>query len=258
MVMEFVPIRMLSPVWARGRARVEDREIVLDEDRAERYGFATLEETEQMAFDLAALPYGDDKAAVGFVGRWGLLWHGADHLGSGACRESLEDCWVESGRLLFAAEMYMTIQEAKDKDSAKPIQDSIRRSGGIGFPSLSPWSKHFVDDYIDGASIILQGIINDGLNEGPNEEPGRKGGQRCWWGLQTVGAGKFRLEQYPPDLLSRAYSAFALVIANEVEVRPCKVCQRPFRPPTKRSWACKDHVNTYRSQRNRANPESSP
>lgn len=53
--MEFAPIQMLSPVW--GRARVEDGEIVLDEDRAERYGFATLEETEQMAFDLAALPW---------------------------------------------------------------------------------------------------------------------------------------------------------------------------------------------------------
>ena len=76
--MEFVPIRMLSPAWARGRARVEHGEIVLDGDRADRYGFERPEESERMAFDLAALSYGDEKAAVSFAGRWGLLWHGAD------------------------------------------------------------------------------------------------------------------------------------------------------------------------------------
>jgi hypothetical protein len=254
--MEFAPVRVLGRVWARGRAQIEDGEIVLGKDRAMVYGFGTPEESERMALDLTALPYGDEKAVVGFAGRWGLLWHGADDLGSGECRESLQDWWVEAGRLRFVADMYATIQDAKRKDSAKPIQDFIRGRGGIGFPSLSPGSDNFDERYIDGAGYILEGIINDGLNAGPNEEPGREGGRRCWWGLEAAGAGEFRLTQYTPDLLSRAYSAFALLIANKVEIRPCKVCQRPFRPKTKRSWACDEHVNTYRSQRNRKKPEA--
>jgi hypothetical protein len=254
--MEFAPIRMLSPAWARGRARVENGEIVLDEDRADRYGFETPEESERMAFDLAALPYGDEKAAVSFAGRWGLLWHGADDLVGGKCQESLQDWWVEAGRLRFVVKMYLAIQDAKRKDSAKPVQDLIRSLGGVGFPSLSPKRENFIEDYIFGAGVILQGIVNDGLNAGSNEEPGRNGGRRCWWGLEAVGPGEFKLAQFPPDLLSRAYSAFAHLIANRVEIRPCKVCQRPFHPPTKRSWACPDHVNTLRSQRNRAKPRT--
>jgi hypothetical protein len=95
-------------------------------------------------------------------------------------------------------------------------------------------------------------MINDGLYAGPNEiPPSHTGKRRCWWGLVAVGPGEFRLTQYPPDLLSRAYSAFATLIANNVATRPCKVCGKLFRPKTQRSLACEEHVNTYRSRRNR-------
>jgi hypothetical protein len=258
--MEIAPVTVLSPVWARGRARVENGQIILDEARAEEYGFENPEASERMAFDLAALSrhqgdenLGDEKQVVSFVRRYGLLWHGADDLGSGECRESVQDWWVETGRLNFVGFFYQTLMESNRGGSAKPIQELIRRSGGIGFPSLSPSSKDFDQAYIWAASLILRDMINDGLNAGPNEiPPSRTGKQRCWWGLATVGPGEFRLAQYPPDLLSRAYAAFSVLIGNRVETRSCRVCGKLFRPKTRRSVACEEHVDTYRSQRWRA------
>ncbi len=103
--MEIAPVRVLSPVWARGRARVENEEIILDEARAEEYGFENPEASERMAFDLAVLSLhpGDEKEVVSFVGRYGLLWHGRMIWGAGSagsrCKiggQSLPGCtsWV--------------------------------------------------------------------------------------------------------------------------------------------------------------------
>jgi hypothetical protein len=42
--------------WVRGPARIIDGEVVLNEDRAERYLLIDPEENERMAFALASLP----------------------------------------------------------------------------------------------------------------------------------------------------------------------------------------------------------
>ena len=256
--METAPVRVLSPVWARGRARVENEEIILDEARAEEYGFENPEASERMAFDLAVLSLhpGDKKEVVSFVGRYGLLWHGADDLGSGECRESLQDWWAESARLYLVGLFYDALMKSKRDESVKPIQTLLRRSAAPGFPALSPSSEDFHQNYVTLASIMLQEMINEGLNAGPNEiPPSSTGKRRCWWGLQAVGSGEFRLAQYPPDLLSRAYSAFSVLIAGNVETRFCPVCGIQFRPRTRRSVACPDHVSTYRNQRWREKQE---
>jgi hypothetical protein len=257
--MEVAPIRVLSPAWAKGPARIENGEIALDEERAEVYKFKTPEDSERMAFDLAALSRqgSTESDAVGFAGRYGLLWHGADDLGSGECREPLQEWWIEAGRLNFVGALYQAIVDSKRDGSEKPVQSLLRRSAAIGFPSLRSESEGYVQSYIAGASVILQDIVNDGLYAGPNEIlPSRTGKRRCWWGLAAVGPGEFRLAQYPPDLLSRAYSAFAAVIANNVATRSCKVCGKLFRPKTRRSVACDEHVDTYRSRRWREDQET--
>lgn len=258
--MEIAPVRMLSPVWAKGPAEIKNGEIILDEGRAEEYGYSTPEQSEQMTFDLAVIGAGgpDEKEVSTFVRRYGLLFHGANDLGSGECRESLQDWWTEAGRLNFVGAFYQTIQDAKNENSARPVQDFLRRHGAKGFPFLDPHSEHFVEDYISAASIRLQGMINEGLNEGSNEAPPtRQKKRRSWWGLAAVGPGEFRLTQYPPDLLTRAYSAFALLIATNTETEFCRVCGRQFRPASKNSPpACKHDQSTYRSWRRRGDPRA--
>ena len=250
--MEVAPIRVLSSEWARGPTRIENGEIVLDEERAEVYTFKSPEDSERMALDLAALSRqgATEKDAVGFAVRYGLLWHGADDVGGGGCREPLQEWWIEAGRLNLVGALYQAIMDSKRDGSQKPVQNMLRRSAAIGFPSLRSESEDYVQDYIVGAGMILQDIVNDGLNADPNEiPPSRSGKRRCWWGLAAVGPGEFRLAQYAPDLLSRAYSAFASLIANNVATRSCKVCGKLFRPKSKRPVACEEHVDTYRSRR---------
>ncbi len=249
--MEIAPVGVIGVTWAKGRARVENGEIVLDLDRAEEYEFNSPEDSERMAFDLAVLARGGEKEVVSFAGRYGLLWHGWDDLKrSGECRESLLDWWAESGRLYLVGLFHDALIKTKRDGSVKPVQDLLRRSGAPGFPFLSPSRKNFHHNYVTLASLILQDMINEGLNGGPNEiPPSGTGKRRCWWGLKVVGPGEFRLAQYPPDLLSRAYSAFSVLIAGNVETRFCPVCGIQFRPKSRRSDACPDHVNTYRSQR---------
>lgn len=246
---------VLGTTWAKGRAWVENGEIVLDEDRATRYEFKSPEDSERMAFELAALPWHtrDEREAKGFVGRWGLLWHGAQDLGSGECREPLDDWWVEAGRLNFVGALYQTILNSKREGSAKPIQDLLRRWGGSGFPFLRPGSKTFDEDYITEASIVLANMINEGLFAGANEiPPSYKGKRPCRWGLATVGPGEFRLTQIPPDLLSRAYSAFAALIANNAETQFCPVCGKQFRPTPRQGPCCSSTcTSTARSRRYR-------
>ena len=106
--MEIAPVTVLSPRWAKGPARIEGGEIILGKDRATAYDFAQPEESERMAFELAALPWRekDQRKVVSFVRRYGLLWHGWDDMRSGECRESLEDWWREAARLWFVGGFY--------------------------------------------------------------------------------------------------------------------------------------------------------
>ena len=113
--MEITPISVVGKTWAKGRARVENGEIVLDKDRAEEYEFRRPEDSERMAFDLAALVQhkGDEREAKSFAGRHGLLWHGGEDLeSSGECRESLGDWWREGGAMSCVGGLYENIWSA--------------------------------------------------------------------------------------------------------------------------------------------------
>jgi hypothetical protein len=117
--MEIAPISVVGRTWANGRARVENGEIVLAKDRAGPYEFRRPEDSEQMAFDLAALARhkGDEREAVRFASHYGLLWHGWDDLvRSGECRESLDDWWREASRLDFVGALYQNIWKSRREE----------------------------------------------------------------------------------------------------------------------------------------------
>lgn len=256
--MEIAPVSVVGATWAKGQTRVENGEIILEKGRAEEYEFKSPEESERMAFDLAALVrhVGDEREAKSFAGRHGLLWHGWDDLKNGECRESLEDWWREAGRLYFAGALYYNIWKSKRDGSAKKVQNFLRQYG-YGFPYLVPNSKDFDNEYITEASLVLQALVDEGLNAGPNDDPAApKRRRRSRWALATVGPGKFRLTQYTPDLLSRSYSAFTTIIAGNTETRFCRVCRKQFRPRSKRTEACDEHQGTLRSWRTRGDPRA--
>jgi hypothetical protein len=151
---------------------------------------------------------------------------------------------------------YDALAKSKREDSAKPVQNFLRKFGR-GFPALPATHKDFDNLYMKSASVMIEELINDGLNAGPNRNPqSRQGKRRTWWGLKAVGPGDFALLQYPPDLVSRAYSAFAWLIANDVETRICEVCYKPFTPtPRQKSDACSQTCrNTLKSRKLRATP----
>jgi hypothetical protein len=256
--MDIAPIRVPSPTWARGRAWIEDDQIVLDKGRTkvyDVYGFESPRDSERMAFDLTSLAgtQQDERKIVSFVMRWGLLWHGEEDLDKGECRETLQDWWTEAARLWFVGALYTHLMDSKDEGSATTVQKFLRRFG-FGFPSLPPTHIDFDNRYITGASKMIQDLINEGLNAGSNQEPqSAKGKRRCWWGLAAGGPGDFVLIQYPPDLLTRAYSAFAWLIANNVETRICPVCNSLFRPKPRQGVCCSPaHQSTYRARKSRA------
>lgn len=248
--MEIAPIRVVGLSWAKGPAKVEGGDVVLDRGRAEPYEFLNPEASERMAFELAVLPWHrqDEKEVVRFVRRYGLLSHSAEDVRRGECRESLKDWWREATALHFVGAFYQNLMDSKKSGSAKEIQGFLRQFG-YGFRFLKPEAVNFDQAYMTEASIMLANLINAGLH-------GRLSGKRCEWGLNAIDPpGSFRLTQHPPDLISRAYAAFATLIATNVETRFCPVCGKQFRPKTRRSAACPDHVATYRSQRHKKRQE---
>jgi hypothetical protein len=257
--MEIAPVRVVGATWAKGRAQVMNGEIFLDKNRAKEYEFRSPEDSERMAFDLAALTRhaGDEREARRFAGSHGLFWHGWDDLKRiGECREPLEDWWREAARLYFVGALYQSLLESKRDGSATKVQNFLRQYGH-GFPYLAPESKDFDQKYILEASIMLEVLINEGLNAGPNEDPAApKRRRRCRWALATIGPGEFRLTQETPDLLSRSYSAFATLIFGNVETRFCRVCGKQFRPKSRRGLACDEHQSTLRTWRKRGDPRA--
>lgn len=245
--MEIAPILVMGLDWVRGPAKIEDGEVVLDRGRAEKYEFLNAEASEMMAFELAALPWHkrDEREVVTFVWRYGLLSHSAEDVGRGECRESLEDWWREATALHFVGAFYQSLMDSRESGSAKKVQDFLRQFG-YGFRILKPEAADLDQAYMAEASILLANLVNVGMN-------GRRGEERCVWGLNAIGPGAFRLTQHPPDLISRAYAAFATLIANNVETRFCVVCGTQFRPKTKRSETCGDAcASTKRGRRFRA------
>ena len=205
------------PEWVRGPARVEGQEIVLDERRAERYWLYESEQAEQMAFDLAAMAWhrsGRDPDQVrAFVRRYGLLWHGPDKVGSGECRESLEDWWSAAEGLSAVLAMSAALGEAMREGSGEPIRRFFLESAGLRVSfGVSSDEAH-----IRAATTIAAKLLNDGQRDGH-------------WGLVTAGPGEVQLAYYPTNLVAASYANIGALVATKAEFRECPGCGRIFQP----------------------------
>jgi hypothetical protein len=200
------------PEWARGPAFVEGNEVVLDESRAESYWLHEPEQVEKMAFDLAAMAFHrsgrDPQQAVAFVRRYGLLWHGLDEVGSGRCRESLDDWWHEAEKLSSLLLTSVKLGEAMRESSAAPVREYFEVLG-IGFETD--------EAYLMAATIAAARSINRGLED-------------TKWGMEVIEPGELRLTHYPPNLVSAAYANLGALISKKVEFKECPGCGRVFPP----------------------------
>jgi hypothetical protein len=200
------------PEWVRGPAIVEGDEIILDESRAETYWLHGSEQVEQMAFDLAAMAFHrsgrDPQQAVAFVRRYGLLWHGTDKLGSGSCREPLNNWWHEAEKLSSLLLTSVKLGEAMREGSAAPVRKYFEELG-IGFETD--------ETYLMAATTIAARLINQGM-------------QDTKWGMEVIEPGELRLTHYPPNLVSAAYANLSALISKKVEFKECPGCGRVFPP----------------------------
>lgn len=203
------------PEWAKGPARIEGGEIVLDESKAQKYWLYEAEQTERMAFDLAAMAFHtsgrDPQQAKAFVRRYGLLWHGPDKLGSGECRESLGDWWSAAEGLSALLAMSTALGEAMRDRSADPVRRFFARIGGL------PFDLPTDEAYLMAATTIAARLINQGLQEGR-------------WGMATAQPGELQLAYYPTNLVDAAYANIGALVATKAAFKECPGCGRIFKP----------------------------
>ena len=202
------------PEWARGPTRIEGNAVILDESRAERYWFYETEEVDTIAFDLAAMALhrsGRNPEQVrAFARRYGLLWHGADKLGSGDCRESLDSWWDEAQRLSSVLFISIRLGQAMREGTAAPIRKYLD-SLGITFDPPTD------ETYLMAATTMIARLLNQGLQDSK-------------WGMTVSKPGDMRLAHYPPNLVSAAHANLAMLTATKTEFKECPGCGRAFLP----------------------------
>lgn len=202
------------PEWARGKARIEGQEIVLDESKADTYWLYESERAEQMAFDLAAMAprrSGRDPQQVkAFVQRYGLLWHGPDKLSSGECREPLADWWLAAENLHTVLYFSTKIGASLREGSAAPVRRLFEGSGVTFNPPTD-------EAYLMAATRGVAVLLNEGLHDGQ-------------WGMVTGNPGEVRLAFYPRNLVAAAYANIASLVATRAEFKECPGCDRIFQP----------------------------
>ena len=220
------------PEWVRGPSRVVNGEIILDENRAERYvpGF-----TDRALFELAvAKDYQDFRA---FVRRYGLLWHGPNYLGTGECRESVSE-WQEAAyeaNLILL--LYMKLGEAERTGSA----DSLR-SLNMAWQGMPETSND--EDYLKLVSMGLAGLINKHVAQYPMVLV------PAFRFEEKAPLGEFVFDRQPPNLHEALYTDLATMIAQRAELKECVGCGRLFHPESgKQKYCTKSCASTSRWRR---------
>jgi len=230
------------PAWARGPARIEGDDIVLDESRAEEY---YLFEPTDLMFDLADLAADpanpDPRGALAFVRRYGLLWHGKEALGSGECREPLGDWWRESYVLAVTADLYVRLKESARSGSAESL-----RAGPVDYAAFEDMGvTEEDDDLIEVSSLLLAETISarlKGCDLGISSSLGLD--------VQPRGPLTFLLTQNPPDLLTAAYAQLAMAMVSRAPMQECPGCGRMFIPESgKQKYCTKSCASTSRWRR---------
>jgi hypothetical protein len=133
---------------------------------------------------------------------------GKDELGTGNCRECLDDWWREAEKLSSVLLTSIRLGEAMREGSAAPIRKYFE---GLGI------SFETDEAYLMAASTVAARLINWGL-------------QDTKWGMVVGEPGELRLAHYPPNLVSAAYANLGALIATKAEFKECPGCSRAFLP----------------------------
>jgi hypothetical protein len=201
------------PQWLRGPARIVGGEVVLDEERAERY---TPYHMDRAIFELAALMQSKDNIGA-FVRRYGLLRRGPKLLGTGKCREPVSE-WHDAIRSAWVAvNLYRKLTEAAKTGSADPV-----RALGINWNQAPETSTD--KEYLGLRSLLLAELINDQLRHCPTALA------PAYSSEQGIELGAFVFTSTPPDLLTAAYADFATLVATRAELKECPGCGVVFHP----------------------------
>ena len=220
------------PEWVRGPSHVVNGEIILDENRAERYVPDFLD---RALFELAAASdYQDFRA---FVRRYGLLWHGANFLGTGECRESVSEWQQAAHEANLMILLYKKLKEAERSSSAAPL-----RSLPIIWQGLPETSTD--EDYLKKSSMVLAGLINNHVAQYPMVLiPAFKFEAKA-------PPGEFVFDRQPPNLHKALYTDLATMIGQRAELKECVGCGRFFHSESgKQKYCTKSCASTSRWRR---------
>jgi hypothetical protein len=184
----------------------------------------------------------DTRDVLSFVGRNGLLWHGAEDLGTGRCREPLDEWRQESRILAVLMNLYADLKDSIETGSALPLRRTL-----VDFTELFQAAPTEPDDHalMEQASVYLAEAVTTKL-------------EGCQMGLTSSalldvrprGPGIFLLSQRPPNLMAAAYVQFAQAIANRAPVEECLGCGKMFIPESgKQKYCTKSCASTSRWRR---------
>jgi hypothetical protein len=231
----------------RGPAQVIDGEVVLDEDKAEHYLLGDPQENERMAFALAARPFTgpspSPKGIEDFVGHYGLLWHGAESLDTGQCRESLQDWAAASIQLGFVGALYQKLTDSREQETIGELQALLRQYG-----QFFPKAEESQDKYRLYAAARLRDLMNAGLWGSTTTKT------KTQWGMVLRESGDFVFGYYAPDLLTTAYAAFAHLMVEKQRMKTCAGCGALFHPlgRSDQKWCRKGCGSTTRARKRRS------
>jgi predicted nucleic acid-binding Zn ribbon protein len=239
--------------WVRGPARVVDDEVVLDEERAEKY---YIHQPDDLLPDLAGL-WGVlhdprpklNREVLRFVRRHGLLWHGPEEVGSGECRESLQDILTASGKIRDAALLYEALVEAMKEGSIEPLRTvkttAWRMEHLFEEPPQSDW------EYLAGASMWVAEFVNEGLRGSQHLMSAACGIVGPEARNNPLGEpGVFLSDVRPSTLEAAAYIHLADLMVSHVKLAECPGCGNPFPPRSGKQKYCTERcANTTRWRR---------
>ena len=193
-----------------------------------------------LLFDLAGLAERNNRpqAALAFVRRYGLLWHGAQDLGSGQCRESL-DVWFEAiDYLRFAMALYHSLRESVRIGSTTPLRKFDRMLSADIAKQLSDEVRLGVA-HMTVVNMVTDGLENCRIGLGPNRTD-----------REDFVPGTFALSILPAKLLDAAWSELAYIVGTRAEIRTCPGCGSYFSPESgKQKYCTKSCASTSRWRR---------
>jgi hypothetical protein len=175
---------------------------------------------------------------LAFFRRYGLLWHSAQDLGSGQCREPL-DYWFEAiDYLRSAMALYQSLTEAKRIGSTTPLRKFDRILSADITMQLTDEVRLGVA-HLTVVNMITEGLGGCRIGLGPNRID-----------REDFVPGTFALSTLPGKLLDAAWNELAYIVGTRTEIRTCPGCGSYFSLESgKQKYCTKSCASTSRWRR---------